>query len=819
MKLRKTFALAFVAMAIFAIFSNNVSAGQNQCKITGRILDAASKDALVSATVSVHKPADSSVVGGSVTDKQGNFAIEDIAEGNYYIKVSYVGYSDKVVPGVTIDKSKNLLDVKEIFIEQSSSVTGEVNVSGTRPDVTYSMGKTVINVDKNLAAAGGSVIDALKTSPSVEVTTEGKIKLRGSENVRILVDGKPAPSLGSNPGQALQQLPAAAVESIELITNPSAKYEAEGQSGIINIVLSKSRSRAEGLSGMLSGNVGSRDKYTGSVNTNYRNGFYNIFANYDYRREISPIQQEIRRVTYLGDSIYKLNLDAAGLHQYFVHSVKGGAELDFGAGYSMNAFGVYKYVGQTVGNNNKYNNYNQFDLLTSTNSRNILIDQPNTGMDLALSFKKIFETKGMEWTLDAYWSTWSLDGKSDFDWSTYSADGNLLGYTAKDKLASDMFIDYKILQSDFVLPFSWGDKLETGYKGEFKNMDTDLDYSTFNNGSSAWARNEELSSEYKNQENVHALYAMYSGTAGDFDYQAGLRMESTIHDADIISQGKKLNKSYTDFFPTAVLSYKFSQFDQLQLSYSRRINRPHFTMYNPIKHVNDPMNVIIGNPNIKPEFTDSYELGFIKNFESHMFMPSLFYRNTKDNMFMNGYVDSTGVMYFTFDNISDGEFYGLDFSYQGRLFGSLGLNFNFSYYKQEIHVKIPGNEYDNSDFSWSFRGGANYTIIPGLVVQLFGYYNPEVVTSLGKRIGFYSVDFSSRWDVTPDLSLNFRVSDIFESLEYGGQAKGSNYNFTNTYFPESRNAYLGISYKFNNYTRPREKQSPGGIDGSSMPMM
>lgn len=818
MRFGNYYAKPILVMAVLALNIFNIYAGQNQCKITGRILDASSKDGLVSATVSVHNSTDSSVAGGSVTDKQGNFVVEDIAAGDYYIKVSYVGYNDIVLPGISVDKNKNVLDIKEILIEQGSSVSGEVNVSGTRPDVTYSMGKTVINVDKNLAAAGGSVIDALKTSPSVEVTTEGKIKLRGSENVRILIDGKPAPSLGSNPGQALQQLPASAVESIELVTNPSAKYEAEGQSGIINIVLSKSQGRDEGMSGLLSGNVGSRDKYTGSANTNYRNGFYNIFANYDYRRELNPTLQEIRRNTYLGDSIYKLALDASGLHQYYVHSIKGGVELDLGAGYSMNTFGVYRYVGQSVGNNNIYNNYNQNNLLTGYNTRNVATDQPNIGIDYAMSFKKEFETKGMEWTLDAYWSTWSLDGKTDYDWGTYSSTGLPVGLVKRDNLVSDMFIDYKIVQTDFVLPFSWGDKLETGYKGEFKFMNTDIAFNTMDNFTSKWYKDESLSAKYNNDEQVHALYAMYSGALGDFDYQAGVRMETTSHKGDIISQGTTLHKSYTDFFPSAVLSYKFSQFDQLQLSYSRRINRPHFMMYNPVKFVNDPMNVIVGNPKINPEYTDSYELGFIKNFENHMFTPSLFYRNSKDNMFMDGYVDTAGVMYFTYANISDGEFYGLDFSYQGRFFKTLGLNFNFSYYKQIIHVNKPGNNYDNSDFSWSFRGGANYTIIPGLVVQLYGYYNPETVTSLGKRTGFYSVDFSSRWDVTSDLSLNFRVSDIFESLEYGGEARGANYDFTNTYFPQSRNAYLGISYKFNNYMKPKEKRAPG-IDGSSMPMM
>ncbi len=795
----------FIAAAIAGLLTVSNAFG-GQCSIRGKVGDSSTKEGLASATVSIHNAADSSLLKGSLTDIKGNFTIEGIADGNYYLKVSYIGYSETIVPSVKVEKGKNYLEVGPIYLQQSVTTTQEVNVSGERPDIQFNMGKTVINIDKNLAASGGTALDALKLSPAVEVTPEGSIKLRGSANVRILIDGKPSPSLGDDPSAVLKQISASSLQSIEIITNPSAKYEAEGQSGIINLVLAKNKTTGEGLNGLYTANAGSRDRYSASVNMNYKRNFYNFFANYDFQREINPMKQVIDRSSFLGDSMSQLILSSSSRHDFFVHSVKGGAELDLGKGHSLAFYGIYKNVGQTVSNNNIYDTYNPSGSLSAKNGRNFFIDQPNIGSDIVFNYKKQFEKKGMEWTVDAYYSCWSLDGASNFSWSTLNQDGSPIGSLQLQKLSSVMKLDFYTVQSDFVLPFEGGGKLELGYKSDFKNMDLNAQYYNQDNSGKEWVLDGYYSCRYKSDEQIHALYSVYSGSAGSFDYQAGLRFEYTHHLSDVLSLGEEFSDNYADFFPSAVVSYKFTDYDQAQLSYSRRITRPYFTIYPPVRKPTDPMNVLIGNPEIKPTYTDSYELSFIKNIDNHLFTPTVFYRRNTDNIFMFGQVDLNGVLNLTFNNCSDGENYGLDFSYQGRLFKELGINFSMSYYRQVVDVRLPDTSYSNSDYTWSGRLSTNINILPNLLVQVFCLYQPDVVTSIGRRLGFYYVDLSARWDVYRDLSLTFRLSDVFETIKYGGMAKGSNYTFENKYYPESRNIYIGFTYKLNNYSKPKDRR-------------
>lgn len=776
----------------------------------GRVVDITDNKALPGANVTLHNKKDSSLVAGKLTDKTGNYSFEGIKDGSYYLKVTFVGYTSKYLD-LAMNSSKEELAL--IRLSPGAAMLDNVLVEAEKAPIQYSGGKTVVNIDKNIVSNGGNALDVLRNTPAVEVNAEGEIKLRGSANFRILIDGKKPGGDGSSPSTILKQISATNLENIEIITNPSAKYEAEGGAGIINLVTKRAK-RDEGLNGLLTLNSATTDRYTGSANFNYRKDFYNAFFNYDYQKEYNFIAQNLNRDVYANSNTLSQKVANTSRHTHNMHNFKIGTDLFIDDYNSITLFANGRYVDINQNSDMLYNNYTN-NIQSDRVFRNLIIQQPNNAWDYSFNYTKSTDNKGEVLTFDALVSTWSTDQDNDFTQKQYTdlnspKPPNVVNQN--NLVIADM--RYINVKTDYVLPLNNSSKFEAGMQAEFNQFELDSKlYNSFNlePKPSDWVFDSSFSTRYKNNMDVYAAYIQYSDNIIGLDYQIGLRGEYCDNRNNFQSIGIKKNQDYFDLFPNAVISYALDNTNQIQLSYSRRISRPNIYLMNPGKQSKDPYNIVMGNPDLKPEFTDSFELGYIGTFGKHTITPQLFYKKSIDNVFMTMTPSADGkILYLTYANDSDGEFYGTDLSYQGQMLQGWTMNANFSYYKQIQNVHSKSGSYSSSDYSWNGRLSTSYFILSNLMAQISAVYMPDVVTPLGKRYGYKYMDFAVKYDFWDrNASLTFRTTDLFESLTYGGFAKGNNYSFTNKYNPDSRHFSLTFSYKINNYIRKPAKPGTG----------
>lgn len=809
MLLRFMIPLLTIAMMLA---NTSVFAGANSV-VSGRITDYSTGVPLTAASVSLHKVKDSILVTGKITDKNGTFAFNDLPDDNYFLKVNYVGYEPKLISPIALSKTTQMVEYGNIGLLQSSSVTGEVLVTGERPLIEYQMGKQVLNVDKTITASNGNALDVLKTAPSVEVDAEGQVSLRGSSNVKILIDGKPSPAEGTNLANVLAQIPAGSIENVELITNPSAKYDAEGMSGIINIILKKKRE--SGLNGLANLNIGNYDKYSAALSLNYNTGKMNIFGNYDHYSHIRKSGQEVMRETYslLGTSY--LNQNADNFHNLKRHYGKLGIEYNLDNRNFLTVSGGYTNAGNKMRGTIDYNNVDYNNSLVEANLRQYNVNQPQINYEASASHRLSFEQKGQELTTDVSYNEFVLDNNSGNRYFYLNLDGS---HSQRplfiQSISSLNNIKTGIFQSDYVHPFSANSKLESGAKATYSKYNSNNKNLNYDYDELDWVLDRDASNHFIYDESVLSLYAMYSGMIDKFSFQAGLRGEQTNTTGDLQTTGEKFSSDYFDLFPSLVLSYNITQADQVQLSYSRRIDRPQVWLVNPFKDKTDPSSVRAGNPELKPVYTDSYELGFIKYFGTSMITPSLFLRKSSDVMTMYTKFNSTDQkIYHTYMNYSDGISYGLDLSYQTRISDWLNIGANFSYYKNDVSVNNPElPKYEKSEYFWNGRINGNITIIKNLSAQVFAIYMPKTVTPQGMRHESYWTDFALKYEfLDSDASAVFKISNAFDTQKWGGYAKGDSFKFTNTYMPESQLMSIGFSYKINNglkQQRPKNRTQP-----------
>ncbi len=788
--------------------------------IKGKVTDEQTGAPLGSASVTLHKAKDSVLIAGKITDKNGLFAFNDMPDDDYYIKINFIGYDTKLISPLQLNKSSQQIDLSSIALMQSAARTDEIVVSAEKPLLEYQMGKQVINVSKVITASNGNALDVLKSAPSVEVSAEGQVSLRGSANVKILIDGKPSPTAGSNLANVLEQIPAASIENIELITNPSAKYDAEGMSGIINIITKKKSEY--GWNGILNLGAGNGDKYNASANLNYNTGAVNYFGNYDLYRYNRKSGQEVVRETYLEQGTMFLNQDYDNYSNSIRQYVKLGAEININPQNYLLLSSSYSNSGSKMRGKADY----QTDFLSQIvdlSNRTFSTNQPFESFDANLSYKKTFDTKGQEYSVDAYFSNFNMDMSSLSKFDYFNPDGSP---SAKPSFAqrnnSDSYINSLTVQTDYVHPFSQESKLETGAKWSLRGTNSKVINKTYEHSIKDWLYDSTASNHFVFDEQVLSLYAMYSGMVGDFSYQFGLRGEQTITHSDLRTTNEKFNSSYFDVFPSAVLSYRFAMADQVQLSYSRRVDRPQIWFLNPFEDKSDPNAIRSGNPHLKPTYSDSYELGYIKYFGFNMITPSLFLRRSFGTITMyTTYNKDKDVIYHTFMNYSDGISYGLDLSAQTRPATWLTIGANFSYYKNDVTVNIPEMpKYEKSEYFWNGRLNSNVQLMSNLSLQIFAMYMPKTLTPQGMRHESYWADFAIRYDFwQTDGALTFRISNPFDTQRWGGYAKGDGFKFTNTYLPEARVMNIGFTYKINNGLKQQRQRGKVQQEQSAPPDM
>lgn len=785
---------------IFSIvlFLNSLSA-QQTAGIRGRIIDSVSREPLDFASVSVVRQADKQPVKGGHTNESGAFLLDNLPAGTYVLRVGYLGYTSYERVNIILTNGQRL-DVGTIPMRVSAdNVLQEVVIEGTRPDMEIGIDRRVFNVAQSLVSEGGSATDLLANVPSLQVDMEGSVSLRGS-GVRILIDGKPSAMGGSDITQLLQSMPANSIERIEVISNPSSKYDAEGQSGIVNIVLKKNM--RGGTNGMVNISGGSYHNYNAGINLNHRNDRVNYFGSYNFSRRVA-VGDGLTSTTNLStNGITDNNIESSrkGLN----HSVKAGVDYSPADKTTLSFSGDVSVRGNDRGQDIFYNYINQPNF-TGNSTRLTRQDENDFDYDLRADFMQDFKRKGENLMFNFSYGRSTESGTERFD-QTFTDPG-----TAPDRRVNDTDEDGRNLniQADYTLPFDENHKFEAGYRSSVRRSDEHQFSERFDPASGQFTPDYDISNDFDLEDIVHAVYSNYQNKITDkLGFQIGLRAEQAYLNTEYFSPDPSLpvgersavgRLDYFRVYPSVFLTQELNNGHQLQASYTRRVSRPRGWQVNPFINVSDPMNIRQGNPNLLPEDIHSFEFSYAKFWKALTFTSSLYYRRINDvvEMITERADDANGVTFSKWQNLTSNDIGGLE------LISKLNLNRN---YDATANVNVFYNKFSGSEqfnipsvdgYNWNANLTNNIKITNSLSSQIRAEYNAPRVRAQGRTIATFVMDAGLKLDVMNKKgSVMLNVRDLFNQRRFGGTTRN---NLIVQQFEHRwmrRMAILSFSYRF-----------------------
>jgi outer membrane receptor protein involved in Fe transport len=776
--------------------------------ISGAIVNTSTGKPVEYAYVVLFRSKDSAQVSGSITNEKGKFTLDKLSFGNYYLKINFIGLKPKMIKNIQLTPKSYLKNIGAIGLDSMMVSMKEVTINTTRSLVEFNLDKKVVNVEKNLSGVGGSAVDVMQNVPSVTVDVDGNLSLRGSSNVTILIDGKPSGLTGLSSNSILEQIPASSIQSIEIISNPSAKYDPDGMSGIVNIILKKKREK--GYNGLISVNAGTGNKYNGSVNMNYRWDNVNIFANYDFRYNERRGWNTMNRETFktLSDTTPFMYQKGNGSMSGISHNIKAGIDYFINERNNI-TFSVLFNKG----------NDDHDDLSATTNSDSLrhlvygyyMNDEEksdNQSTDYMLNYRKTFLKKGKELTSDFVFTDAVGDETTDREQQNFNGLYVNDSFPYLQKIFNNRHNRNATLTVDYTEPFGKSLRLDLGYKGIIKNSNEDIVYKSFDDPE--WLYDSALSNNFVYDEQIHALYAIFAQSYKSFQYQAGIRVEQAYRTADQRTSNQKVDYERLSIFPSLHITQKLKNDNAIQFSYSRRVNRPSGHMLNPFVEVY-PQTRRYGNPNLKPEYTDALEIGYLKNWKKRSINASVFYRNITDIIQRYSWIDSNLITNMTPMNMSSGTSYGLELIGSTEVFKWWKLNGNVSYFRNEIKGSQNGEELTNSNYTWTAKVTSSMTLLKNMDVQILFNYRAPMVTIQGTMSGTFNVDLGIKKDILKNKAfISFRVSDIFNSQNFNMEREDRFFYQSMTRKRESQVIFLGFTYKINGGLKTKTKPKQNG---------
>jgi outer membrane receptor protein involved in Fe transport len=797
--------IRFIALLVLLI--TPFSAFSQNGKITGKLTDN-KKNPLAYATVSVLN-VDSGVINGGISEENGSFIINNLANGKYVLRITALGAVTKFVSDVVVNDAAPVKDVGIITLALATKTLDEVQITGEKNVMEMHVDKKVFNVDKNITTAGGSASDVLSNVPSVSVDVDGSVSLRGKGNVTILIDGKPATLLGGDVATALQSLPATSIENVEVITNPGAKYDAQGITGIINIVTR--RDKKFGLNGSVNAGAGTRDKYNGGINLNAKNEKWNVFFNSNYRNNRNYNRTTTFRQNNIIDSADNSFTNYEESLRRFI-----GWFNSIGAEYIINKNNTI-----TLTQNINYMQWANEGAATfwtmealedggarndTTNIKRRMSDGKGGPLSWAsnLDYKHKFKKEKQEITAnfnysisntehDQYYTTVNDNDSNQYDYNIW-------------ELAPSVGVNSSInSQADFTTPFlSKNGKLDAGWKTQlfwFRSYNAPLSYDVAAKTDTVF--NPTFYNKFNYLQQNHAVYTSFSDQLGNFSYMAGLRLEYTSYDGKVQRLSKTaafvpLKTDFLNLFPSVFLSYKFPKDQSIYLNASRRINRPNFWNMMPFVDLSNPQDTSMGNPYLQPEFIYNTELSYNKLFKKgHNIITSFYYQYT-DGMierYRRFYYD--GTSFSQPQNLNTGLTYGAELIGRLQLLPVWDATVNFNIFRNEVRGTNIAPELNNSGTAFFTKVNTNVKLPAGFSLQFNGNYESPKVLAQGTLSEVYWVDVAIKKNLLHNkATLVLNVSDIFNTRKYT-----TNYNYVAYYLNsyrdrETRIGNISFTYRF-----------------------
>ena len=810
--MRKHLIAAIIALTFNLNFSqyNNYSQ-PNEFIVSGIVSSIDNDELLEYATITLLNTENNDVITGGISDNFGKFSIST-KPGKYNILIEYISFKNLTLNEVEIN---NNIDLGEIKLELDYESLNEVEIIAEETTVEVKLDKKIYTVGRDLSVRGGNAGDVLDNIPSVSVDIEGNILLRGNDAARILINGKPSSLVGID-SKFLQQLPSDAIEKVEVITSPSARYEAQGSGGIINIILRKSKKL--GLNGSLSSSIGDPKRNALSSNLNYRDGKLNFFNSSGWNDNLSPGGGYNNSEYYNGDdpSTY-FQEDRQRERSRTGYFLNNGIEWYLNDKTSI----VGSFFFNRAESDNIQNNYiDQVDGFGG----NILNQTVQTENENAEDFNREynfnyetnFDESGHKLTIDL-----QLDNSEDYENGNVLRD-NLLDEVINTKEESNSYL----IKADYVYPVGENKQFEAGIR--ISEDDDITDYKVFENIDSEIIEDLDQSNIFQYKEQINALYTQYGVKVEDkYSFLLGLRVENTVKDIKQLTTQEFINKNETGLFPTFNFGLEITEEETLTFGYNRRIRRPWSRFINPFPSKTSPINIFRGNPDLNPTYSNNIDIGYLKRFESSFTINTSAYfqkstdtynfinEETGETVSLNG-VDVPVVERFPI-NLSTNERFGFELNLSYRKGRKWNINSNFNVYSNKVEGSYNDFVFDNESLSWSFRLNNKLTL-PGKIEwqTRMNYRGPEE-TAITKRDGNFSVDLAFSKELFNDnASLTFNVRDL---LDQGGWKTET---FNQTFYNDSeyrwrqRSYTLNFTYRFNqkkNQNR-RQMRSGGYEDGS-----
>lgn len=799
-----------ILAGLFILSLIQSSFGQNTklANIKGKIIEAQSKAPLAYAAIRILKNSDSTLVSGGISDEKGQFSL-DAPYGDYHAVVEFLGYQPIKIPSFSVSAGKNSLDLGTISLSASAQNLQEVVVQGEKSSMELALDKKIFNVGKDLANAGGSASDILSNIPSVSVDGEGNVKLRGSDNVRILIDGKPSGLVSFKGGAGLQQLQGSLVDKVEVITNPSARYEAEGMSGIINIVLKKDR--RQGFNGSFDLIAGNPDNFGAGANVNYRKDKINFFLNYALAYRLQPGRGQTYQEVYDGATTRILEQSSKGRMRAANNSINGGLDYYFDDKNIFTASYLWRRSDARRINDNQYKDYiNSLSNLYSITDRqqDETEDEPNS--EYALSYKRSFDKKGHELLIDARYLDYWEHSDQTFTQRSVFADGiiNKVGSLTQKSLNDETEKQW-LFSADYVQPFGKEGKYELGVRSSFRDMSNDF-FVTEQDSTGRFQPLDSLNNNFLYDENINAAYAIIGNKIKRFSYQFGLRAEHTDIKTTLAQTNESNPRNYANLFPSAHFTYKLPQENSLQISYSRRVRRPRYNDLSPFVTYSDNRNFFSGNPDLNPEFTDAYDLGHVKFFEKGSFASSLYYRYTTGKIDRIRRVNNDGFAATRPENLLDEHSFGAEFTSSFTLKKWWKLDFNVNFFRAITDGSNIQEEYQSDTYAWFARQTSRFSLPQKTDIQIRASYEAPRQTPQGEVKSLFFTDLSMSRDLFKGKGkLILNVLDVFNSRRFRSITRGENFYTENNGQMRLRQINLTLNYRLNQ-TQQMTRRRIGG---------
>ena len=857
--------LGFTTLHALAQFPSGQRRGNGQAptgRFYGKIVDASNKGIeAVSVTLVTNKPDSVTkkpkevIVGGMLTSKDGDFSLENIPVfGKYKLRITGIGYKQQDLPVAFEMPNRNAAsndpsamlgaldkDLGNIKLQIDDKVLGNVTVTASKPILQMGIDRKIFNVEKNITTAGGTAVDVMKNVPSVNVDIDGNVTLRNTAP-QIFVDGRPT-------NLTLEQIPADAIESVEVITNPSAKFDASGgTAGILNIVMKKNR--RVGYSGNVRINADSRGRVGGGADINVRQNKVNFFAsgNYFQRKSIS------------NGTTDRINKNSDGTSTLFQQTDKSGGVGQFGFGRAGFDYFIDNRNTLTINgtlargkmspdmnsdifSDSVANNGNTYAQLYQNRISNSSFNFRNSGAQM--SYKHNFPKTGHELTADATYTKGSNTNENNTNTDYYEMPGKVFDRRYMQIQNGGGSNDNLIMQSDYANPISDNAKIELGVRASIrKNNSYNQFYTQSSNGELVPTSQNTI---YNNKDNVYAAYATFTSKIKSFGYQLGLRAERSDYTGEVPTKNETFHVNFPiSFFPSVFLSQKLSDLDELQFNYSRRINRPNVFQLFPFIDSSDLLNVSVGNPGLNPEFTNSFELSYSKTFQNRdNFIASLYYKNTNDLITRFQKIDTavskTGVVN-TYINANRSYITGLELTGRNKITNWWDLTTNLNFFTAKIDID---NQPAPDQFpSYFIKINNNFKLPKNFSFQLSGDYQSKIVSSPGGGgRGFgggmfggsntasqgyirpnYGVDAAIKFDFLKDkkASLSLNVNDIFATKKYDAHSESPFFVQDIERRRDARVFRLNFNFRFGkfdaNLFKRKNTKADNGVDMGNMNM-